>query len=137
MLEIKIRHEISETSEEVYEFVYDGHTILYKGIWFSNRDSKDDIWGYDYYDYLLNKHSSEVEQLDNMYDSDEISYEDFREKIDVIFAPKDTRTIHGKVRSIGFFGSHHEYPPKIEPTKLREIIIKNITDMLEKTELKL
>lgn len=137
MLDIKIRHEISETSEEVYEFVYDGHSILYKGIWFSNRDYEGDIWGYDYYDYLLNKHSSELEQLDNMYDLGDISMEDYKEKIDAIFATKDTRTIHGKVRLMGFFGSHHECRPKIESTKLREIIIKKIVDSLEKSELKL
>jgi hypothetical protein len=137
MLQIKIRHEISETSEEIYIFEIYPNSIFYKGILFSNRDSKDDIWGYGYEDYLNIKHSEEIQELTRMFDNDILSLDEYNDRLDVIFAPKNSKTIHNKSRLTGTFGGHTEYPPKIEPVKLKQMIIKEVNSLMERAELRL
>jgi hypothetical protein len=133
---IKIEHEISDTEMEIYKFDVSLHRINYVGITWSNRDSKEDIWGHKYEDYLLEKFSSEIEKLNNMVDEGMISYEDYREEIDTIFVPQHTKTIHGKTRQSGSFGGKNP-EPKIDLVELKKLIIDKLNYYLEKSELKL
>jgi len=144
-MDVRIRHEISETSEEIYSFNISNKYIRYTSIMISNRDNKNDIWGYDWNEYYNKQENEEVEKLrvlagldecdsdDDLYDT---KYADEYAIISVKYNPVYHKTIEGKTRLYGISSNRlwDDYPPKLTKRKLLKLIkkeAKNIIDNLE------
>lgn len=68
-MNIEIRHQISETSEEVYFFTID-NSINYRGVYFSNRDPHT-TFGYDWSEKYKLDREKEIKTLKEKYSEHE------------------------------------------------------------------
>lgn len=117
-MEAVIRYHLSETSEEVYVFTLEFNYIKYESIWFSNRDDKDDIWGYDWRSTFNDKRADELIELDKY--EDEISEEEYAKRENEIrdkYNPCCSKTKLGLPRLTGRSGGGSmwkDHPPKLD-----------------------
>jgi hypothetical protein len=146
-MKIEIRHQISDTYEEIYGFEIGTTYIKYNTVWISRRNSVNDVWGYDWSKYYKSQERFEIEKLRekeklDKYDADDMLYEtDSRnefEKICKKYNPIMNKTDSEEPLLGGCYSNSlmKNHPPKIEPQQLKELIKKKVLSIIEKSEIK-
>lgn len=139
-MEVVIRHQLSETSEEVYVFTLEFNYIKYQSVWLSNRDDKDDIWGYDWRSTFNDKRADELIELDKY--EDEISEEEYAKRENEIrdkYNPCCSKTKLGLPRLTGMSGGGYmwkDHPPKLGLDELDDAIKKEFINKLMTMKIK-
>lgn len=145
-MNIIIRHEISDTYEEVYHFDVDIFRINYKGVEFSYRENSQSVWGYDWTNTYKNDEQKEITDALSEYnlDEDDISnvmnsYEPYKlyEKLTEIrdaYNPVCNKTSRNENYLSGIFGSDlkSQYPINIPKEELVAKILYQISKSLYK-----
>jgi hypothetical protein len=141
-MRIKIRHKISETHEEVYEFEIRETGIFYCCISHSRRDDENDVWGYDWpYHYKKEKQKSiqaifEKLGIEDITEINDWDYE-YISAINTKYNPVMHRTKDGHPR-LGATSSGNlkkTNPPKIPEKELIEMIKQEIAKKFETIEI--
>jgi hypothetical protein len=146
-VEIKIRHQISETQEEIYFFELENCLINYNCIYYSSRDSKDDIWGYDWSKYYSSQRDFEIGKLKELafldedtdpswlYESDYAN--EYRRVLDK-YNPVCNKTKDGITRLTGVSGRYlwKRHTPKLTKEEIRKVIKEEINKIIDKFEIR-
>lgn len=146
-MKIEIRHQISDTYEEIYGFDIGTTYIKYNSVWISRRNSINDIWGYDWSEYYKSQQEFEINKLREKeelgrYDCDDMLCEtDSRNEYNNIYKkynPIMNKTDEGKPLLGGCYSNSlmKDHPPKIELHQLKELIKKEVLSIIEKSEIK-
>jgi hypothetical protein len=137
-MKIQIRHKLSETHEEVYEFELMSVGIAYTGIWQSRRDDENDVWGYDWSSHYRKEKEKAIQALFQRLGIEDISeiedwdYE-YVSAINTKYNPVMHRTKDGKPRLGGTCSGRLKQtdPPKIPEKELIEMIKEQIVKRFE------
>jgi hypothetical protein len=141
-MKIQIRHKISETYEEIYEFSMRSNSIKYCAIWQSRRDDENDVWGYDWSSHYEKEKEEMIQALfkklgiEDITEIEDWDYEDVS-AIKSRFNPVMQRTKEGKPRLGGMFSARLKQidPPKIPEKELIEMIKQEIMKKFETIEI--
>jgi hypothetical protein len=146
-MKIEIRHQISDTYEEIYGFEIETTYIKYNTVWISRRNSINDVWGYDWSKYYKSQEEFEIKKLRvkeylDEYDGDDMLYEtnSYREYEEICkkYNPIMNYNSDGESLLSGCYSNSliKDYPPKIDPQELKELIKKEVLSIIEKLEIK-